>query len=93
MKDFVAVLPRLHRVEPAVQHVRLGPARIRKLFTQAPEKLSAPERRWLEHVLTSSAAVQEAYLLFQEFRAMMAHRQADELIPWLERASRSSLAP
>src|SRR5690606_5442280 len=91
VKDFVATLRRRSHKELVVRYRRLPAAKLRKLFTQPPEKLSETERQWLDCLLNASDAAREAYSLFQEFRAVLTNRQADGLLMWPERASRSSL--
>lgn len=54
MKDFVAILRPLHRGETVVRHIRLWSAKLRKLFTQSLEKLSAAEHFRLDHLLDAS---------------------------------------
>lgn len=93
VKDFVATLRRRSHVEPLVRYRRLPAAKLRKLFTQPPEKLNETEHQWLELLLNASDAAREAYSFFQEFRALLTNRQADGLLAWLERAGRSSLEP
>ncbi|NLN29352.1 MAG: transposase [Firmicutes bacterium] len=61
------------------------------MLTQPPEKLSETEHQWFEHLLNASDAAREAYSFSQEFRALLTNPQADELLEWLERATRSSL--
>ncbi|MGI6083653.1 MAG: hypothetical protein ACOYEP_12370 [Limnochordia bacterium] len=79
-KDFGATLRCCPHAELVVRNRRLAASKLRKLFTQPPEKLNATERQRLDLLPNAPDSAQEAYSLFQEFRTLLANRQADGLL-------------
>ena len=56
------------------------------------EQLTAQQRRQKEHLVQASEELAKAYRLSQDFVATLKERKAEELQPWLQRASHSQIA-
>lgn len=77
---------------PPPKRQKLSSQQASWLFVLSEEQLTAQQRRQKEHLVQASEELAKAYRLSQDFVATLKERKAEELQPWLQRASHSQIA-